>query len=100
MEFLAFTQGGGVRLRKLGAKVYVDVDSGSGYTTQAIFTMNPAKQVKLGLKAGEDASIVLGTPAIVSLVGTVEVAKKDYDPEVDLDPMRPKDISFNEYYGV
>lgn len=88
-----------VRLRKMGAKVYVDVDDGNGYEARAVFAMTENEEVKFGIKAGADATLIVNTPAIVSLVSKVEVATKDYDPKVDLDPMRPKDFSFDEYYG-
>ena len=99
VNFLAFTKGSGVRLRKMGSLLYVDVKGENGYTAQAIFS-GAAKEAKFGLKAGADASLIVDTPAIVSLAGTMEIATKDYDPNVDVDPMAPKDISFNEYYGV
>ena len=88
-----------VRLRKMGAKVYVDVDDGNGYEARAVFAMPDNKEVKFGIKAGADATIIVDTPAIVSLASIVDIATKDYDPKVDIDPMGPKDISFNEYYG-
>ena len=99
-EKVNFSAISAVRLRKMGATVYVDVDDGKGYEARAIFTMREDKQVKFGVKAGADATIIVNTPAIVSLAGTMEIATKDYDPNVDVDPMAPKDISFNEYYGV
>lgn len=99
INFSAFAKGAGVRLRKMGALIYVDVKGENGYTAQAIFS-GAAKEAKFGLKAGADASLIVDTPAIVSLAGTMEIATKDYDPNVDVDPMAPKDISFNEYYGV
>ena len=99
VDFSLFNKGSGVRLRKIGALIYVDVKGEKGYTTQAIFS-GAAQQTKFGLTAGADASLILDIPAITSLAGTVEIATKDYDPNVDVDPMAPKDISFNEYYGV
>ena len=83
----------------MGSLIYVDVKGENGYMAQAIFS-GAAKEAKFGLKAGADASLIVDTPAIVSLAGTMEIATKDYDPNVDVDPMAPKDISFNEYYGV
>ena len=94
-----FTAISAVRLRKMGAKVYVDVDDGNGYEARAVFAMPDNKEVKFGIKAGADATIIVNTPAIVSLASTMDIATKDYDPKVDIDPMGPKDISFNEYYG-
>ncbi len=99
IDFSAFAQGGAVRLRKMGAKVYVDVDTGTGYMPKAVFG-GVSSQVKFGVQAGADTSLIVGTPAIVSLDGIVEIATKDYDPKVDVDPMGPKDISFKDYYGV
>ena len=99
IDFSGFSKGSAVRLRKVGSLIYVDVKGVKGYTTQAIFS-GVAKQTKFGIKAGANASLIVDTPAIVSLVGTMDIATKDYDPNVDVDPMSPKDISFNEYYGV
>ena len=99
IDFSVFAKGSAVRLRKVGSLIYVDVKGANGYTTQAIFS-GVAKQTKFGIKAGANASLIVDTPAIVSLVGTMDIATKDYDPNVDVDPMSPKDISFNEYYGV
>ena len=88
-----------MRLRKVGSLIYVDVKGVNGYTTQAIFS-GAAKETKFGMKAGADASLIVDAPAIVSLASVMEIATKDYDPNVDVDPMSSKDISFNEYYGV
>ena len=99
IDFSGFSKGSAVRLRKVGSLIYVDVKGVNGYTTQAIFS-GVAKQTKFGIKAGANASLIVDTPAIVSLAGTMDIATKDYDPNVDVDPMSPKDISFNEYYGV
>ena len=99
IDFSGFSKGSAVRLRKVGSLIYVDVKGVNGYTTQAIFS-GVAKQTKFGIKAGANASLIVDTPAIVSLAGTMDIATKDYDPNVDVDPMAPKDISFNEYYGV
>ena len=99
IDFSAFSKGSAVRLRKVGALIYVDVKGESGYTTRAIFS-GAEKQTKFGIKAGVDASLIVDAPAIVSLASVVDIATKDYDPNVDVDPMSPKDISFNEYYGV
>ncbi len=99
MDFSVFSKGSAVRLRKVGSLVYVDVKGENSYTTQAIFS-GAAKQTKFGIKAGADASLIVDTPAIVSLASVMDIATKDYDPKVDVDPMAPKDISFKEYYGV
>ncbi len=99
IDFSVFSKASAVCLRKMGSLIYVDVKGESGYTTQAIFS-GAAKQAKFGVKAGAEASLIVDTPAIVSLAGTMEIATKDYDPKVDVDPMSPKNISFNEYYGV
>lgn len=99
IDFSVFLKGSAVRLRKVGSLIYVDVKDESGYTTRAIFS-GAAKQTKFEIKAGADASLIVDSPAIVSLAGVVDIATKDYDPNVDVDPMAPKDISFNEYYGV
>ena len=99
IDFSGFSKGSAVRLRKVGSLVYVDVKGANGYTTQAIFS-GVAKQAKFGIKAGEGTSLIVDAPAVVSLASMVEIATKDYDPNVDVDPMSPKDISFNEYYGV
>ena len=99
IDFSAFSKGSAVRLRKVGSLIYVDVKGVNGYTTQAIFS-GAAKETKFGMKAGADASLIVDAPAIVSLASVMEIATKDYDPNVDVDPMSPKDISFNEYYGV
>ncbi|MBO5737589.1 MAG: hypothetical protein J6S04_07245 [Clostridia bacterium] len=99
IDFSVFSKGSAVRLRKVGALIYVDVKGESGYTTRAIFS-GAEKQTKFGIKAGVDASLIVDAPAIVSLASVVDIATKDYDPNVDVDPMSPKDISFNEYYGV
>ena len=99
IDFSLFSKGSAVRLRKVGSLLYVDVKGVNGYTTQAIFS-GVAKQTAFGIKAGANASLIVETPAIVSLAGTMDIATKDYDPNVDVDPMAPKDISFNEYYGV
>ena len=99
IDFSGFSKGSAVRLRKVGSLIYVDVKGVNGYTTQAIFS-GVAKQTKFGIKAGANASLIVDTPAIVALAGTMDIATKDYDPNVDVDPMSPKDISFNEYYGV
>ena len=99
IDFSGFSKGSAVRLRKVGSLIYVDVKGVNGYTLQAIFS-GVAKQTKFGIKAGADASLILDTPAIVSLAGTMDIATKDYDPNVDVDLMAPKNISFNEYYGV
>ena len=99
IDFSVFAKGSAVRLRKVGALIYVDVKGASGYTTRAIFS-GAENQTKFGIKAGEDASLIVDAPAIVSLASTMEIDTKDYDPNVDVDPMSPKDISFNAYYGV
>lgn len=99
VNFSTFAKGSGVRLRKMDSFIYVDVKGENGYTVQAIFS-GAANQTKFGLKAGIDASLIVDAPAIVSLAGRMDIATKDYDPNVDVDPMAPKDISFNEYYGV
>lgn len=98
VDFSAFAQGGAVRLRKIGVRIYVDVNDGTGYTTKAVFN-GISGEVQFGIKASEDATLIIDTPAIVSLDGTVEIETKDYDPNVDVDPMTSKDVSFNEYYG-
>ena len=99
VDFSAFSKGSAVRLRKVGSFIYVDVKGEKDYKLQAIFS-GAAKQAKFGLKADADTSLIVNTPAIVSLASVMEIATKDYDPNVDVDPMAPKDISFNEYYGV
>ena len=99
INFSVFAKGSAVRLRKVGSLVYVDVKGENGYATQAIFS-GVAQQAEFGIKSGADTSLIVGLPAIVSLASTVDIATKDYDPNVDVDPMSPKDITFNEYYGV
>lgn len=98
-DFSAFKTGASVRLRKMGAKLYVDLDTGAGYTQCAVFAMIEAKEETVGLRAGADASLIVDTVSAVSLAGTTDIATRDYDPKVDLEPIRPKDKSFEEYYG-
>ncbi len=98
VDFAAFAKGACVRLRKMGAKLYVDVNYGTGYMTKAVFAMGDAEQKKFGIAAGADASLIINGVAAASLEKTVEIATKDYDPNVDVDLMGPKDVSFKDYY--
>ena len=99
VDFSVFAQGATVRLRRMDGRIYVDVIGKDGYYTQAVFD-GASQQSSVGLTAGEDASLIVSTVSSISLTKTVDIPTKDYDPNVDLDPMRPKDISFNDYYGV
>lgn len=99
IDFSAFKNGAAVRLRNMGSMVYVDVNNGDGYVTVAIFDTKKVEQMNFGIKAGEDASLIVNSIANVSLAGTVEIATKNYDPIVDLEPIRAKDLSMDEYYG-
>ena len=98
-DFSAFEKGARVRLRKLRCTVFVEIDEGEGYELRAVFDAGSQNALQFGLRAGADASLIVEKPAIVSLAGKVDVPTKDYDPAVDVEPIRPKDISFDEYYG-
>ena len=56
------------------------------------------ESLKAAIAAGADASLIINGVAAASLEKTVEIATKDYDPNVDVDLMGPKDVSFKDYY--
>lgn len=100
VDFSLFENGTSVRLRRLNGKVYVDVKEGTVYETKAVFEEENAAQTKYGITAGADASLIVNSVSVASLEATIDIATHNYDPNVDLEPIRPKDVSFNEYYGI
>lgn len=100
-DFDRFKEGCTVRVRAAGHSVEVDLASEDGWETVAVlYAPNALSESAYGITAGHDTCVWLEHARAVSLEGRREISTHDYDPVEDADPIREKDKSFNEYYGI